>query len=375
VSPLPPPAGGIGKWTVAVTESHLRDDYEIEVVSTSPSVTTSVSGGSRLRAARLRDALRINRRLIAALIRFRPHIVHVNTSAVLWSFLRNSLAVWLGRASGARVILHIRGGDFADWADKSGPATRTWIAATLGRCDRVIALTKPTQQWLEAKLDPAKTRYLPNFVTLSEVQDLQPREPRRERLEVLFVGWLIEAKGIRELLKAAAQVPEVHLTLVGPSEPEFVSTLARDVSALGARLRILPAAHRREIYKLYRGADVFVLPTHREGFPNVVLEAMAHGLPVVATPVGAIPEAIEDEVSGLLVPVRDPDRLAAALRRLAESPELRQRLGANARERVAREFEFDAVLARLRAIYADLEVSPRGPESSARSASVTPKEQ
>jgi glycogen synthase len=117
---------------------------------------------------------------------------------------------------------------------------------------------------------------------------------------------------------------------------------------------VLPAQPRSEIFRLYREADVFVLPTWREGFPNVVIEAMAAGLPVVATPVGAIAEAIEDGKSGLLVPVRDAAALEAALRRLIEDAALRHALGAAARARVESVFAFETVVARLAAIYDEL---------------------
>ncbi len=160
---------------------------------------------------------------------------------------------------------------------------------------------------------------------------------------------------MRELLQAARGLPEARFTLVGPPEPGFAATIEGELRALGDRVRVLPALPREEIFRLYREADVFVLPTWREGFPNVVIEAMAAGLPVVATPVGAIPEAIEDGRSGLLVPVRDAASLEAALRRLIDDPALRIAIGARARQRVEAVFAFESVIAQLAAIYRDVE--------------------
>ncbi len=111
---------------------------------------------------------------------------------------------------------------------------------------------------------------------------------------------------------------------------------------------------RDEVFRLYHEADVFVLPTWREGFPNVVIEAMAAALPVVSTPVGAIPEAVEDGRSGLLVPVRDAAALEAALRRLIDDPAARLAMGARGRARVESTFSFEAVVARLAAIYREI---------------------
>jgi glycosyltransferase involved in cell wall biosynthesis len=103
----------------------------------------------------------------------------------------------------------------------------------------------------------------------------------------------------------------------------------------------------------YREADVFALPTHREGFPNTLLEAMAAGLPCVATPVGAIPEMLEGE-HGLLVPVGDVRALREALGRLVRDPGLRARLGQAVRERVGERYSLDAVMRRYRALYLEL---------------------
>ncbi|HVH20206.1 MAG TPA: glycosyltransferase, partial [Myxococcota bacterium] len=235
-----------------------------------------------------------------------------------------------------------------------GAAWRSFIAATLRKTDRLIALTAHTERWLVAEEGPERVRYLPNFVQLDAVGTPPDRSGRAGPVEVLFVGWLLEAKGVRELLAAAQRLPDARFTLVGPEEPSFTATVQAELAALADRVRVLPAQPRSEIFRLYREADVFVLPTWREGFPNVVIEAMAAGLPVVATPVGAIAEAIEDGTSGLLVPVRDAAALEAALRRLIEDAALRHALGAAARARVESVFAFEAVVARLAAIYDEL---------------------
>lgn len=352
VSPLPPPTGGISNWMVAVQGSSLAERFEIRVINSSPSAA-DVTGRSRLRLGRVADALRILGRLVVELIRFRPEIVHVNTS-YFWAFLRDGFAVRLARIAGARTILHLRGGDFPEWAEGAGATWRTFIAATLRKTDRLIALTEHTRRWLETEEGADRVRYLPNFVQLDAIGAPPDRSGRSGPVHVLFVGWLLEAKGVRELLAAARNLPNARFTLAGPEEPSFTAAIRAELDALAERVRVLPAQPRAAIFELYRDADVFVLPTWREGFPNVVIEAMAAGLPVVATPVGAIPEAVEDGKSGLLVPVRDAAALDAALRRLIDDPSLRRTLGAAARARVEEVFAFDAVIARLGALYEEL---------------------
>jgi glycosyltransferase involved in cell wall biosynthesis len=123
-------------------------------------------------------------------------------------------------------------------------------------------------------------------------------------------------------------------------------------------VRLLEARPRAELAPLYAEADVFAFPTWREGFPNVVLEAMAAGLPLVATPVGAIPDVVREGDEALLVPARDPDALAAALQRLVSDAALRRAMGARARER-ALSFSRERVLEQLAGIWRELGTGPR----------------
>jgi len=155
------------------------------------------------------------------------------------------------------------------------------------------------------------------------------RAPDREGpMRVLFVGNDVERKGLPTLVEAVAALgDEAVLDVVSGDEieaREFV-TVHRSVTAGSERLR-----------ELYAEADVFALPTHADAVPWAVLEAMAAGLPVVASGVGAIPEMLGD--AGETVPPDDPEALAAALRRLSD-PERRRRLGEAARERIDENYD------------------------------------
>lgn len=353
LSPLPPPIGGIATWTAAVLKSPLSERFDLRIVDTSPSEEAVVSGGSRLRLDRARDALRILTSLIWELLFHRPDLVHVNTS-YFWAFLRDGLSLWIVRLFRIPVVMHFRGGDFPAFVEGSRPWLRRAILATLARADRLFALTGATRAFLERAVGARAVRYVPNFVDLADFSAMPDRFRRTGPVEVLYVGWIIEAKGLLELLEAARRLPGARVTLVGPVQEEFLARLRPALDAAADRVRLLPPRPRPELIRLYAEADVFVLPTWREGFPNVVLEAMAAGLPIVATPVGAIPDAVGDGREGLLVPPRDPDALAAALAKLVADPALRRAMGARARARVEAEFSRETVLDRLGALYDEL---------------------
>jgi glycosyltransferase involved in cell wall biosynthesis len=152
---------------------------------------------------------------------------------------------------------------------------------------------------------------------------------------ILAVGRLSHEKGHADLIRAAAALtkmpgaPRFRIVLVGDG-PER-EPLARLASQLGIEKRITFAGFQRDTSPYYAMATLVAVPSHSEGSPNVVLEAMAAGLPVVANRVGGVPEILDDGVTGILVPARDPEAMATAIVRVLSNAELRASLGAAAR--------------------------------------------
>jgi glycosyltransferase involved in cell wall biosynthesis len=158
-----------------------------------------------------------------------------------------------------------------------------------------------------------------------------------------LVGRLVREKGYPEAFAAAARVrtqtPQVRVAVLGPDEPDKADALtdADRRLAEAAGVRFLGA--RDDVVRLYAGMDMLVLASHREGFPRSPMEASAMGVPVVATNIRGCRQAVDDGVTGLLVPPRDPDALAQAIARLAADPVERRRMGAAAREKALERFD------------------------------------
>ena len=184
-----------------------------------------------------------------------------------------------------------------------------------------------------------------------ETDFFRPSEsaPPERPLSVLCVGTLHEVKGQRYLVEACRLLADagvdVVCTLVGDGPDR--AALARQIAAAGLERRVAIGGRRTraELAEQLRAAHVLVAPSvptsegKREGIPVVLMEAMASGIPVVASAISGIPELVEDGVSGLLVPPRDPRAVADALRRLLDDAPLRRQLGAAGREKVVREFD------------------------------------
>jgi glycosyltransferase involved in cell wall biosynthesis len=153
-------------------------------------------------------------------------------------------------------------------------------------------------------------------------------------------------KGVHYLADAVARVPGARLTVVGDVEVGM-NALIRGSGAV----RVVGPVAGRELPAWYRGADVFCLLSIEEGLALVLAQAMAMGLPVIATPNTGAEELIQDGVHGFIVPARDPAAAAARLRQLAESPELGRAMGMRARARIAEGFDWAHYGARAAAHY------------------------
>jgi glycosyltransferase involved in cell wall biosynthesis len=121
-------------------------------------------------------------------------------------------------------------------------------------------------------------------------------------------------------------------------------------------------SHRGALIDEYRAADVFVLPSYAEGFPNSVLEAMSVGLPVIATSVGGVPEIVQNGVTGIVVPPRSSDALAEAIKRLIGDEAARKAMGAAAREKILAHHTFNHSIATYRRIFQLLTCESTGDE-------------
>ena len=242
-------------------------------------------------------------------------------------------AIYLGLARLLRRPTLLRlGGSFNLFYETASGPTRRLIAWVLTRPDRLIVQSEYWRAYVAQRGRTANVVVLPNFVIE------QPAAPERAAAPDIPVCLFIAGreavmKGLDPLIEAMAALDSValrwHLVAVLPGSAEKLPRLGPETLLIDSIL------DRGSMARAYAGADIFLLPSLGEGFPNSLLEAMAHGLPVVATPVGAVPEVLDDGVGGYLVPPGDGQALAARIATLAADPGLRARMGAHNRRIVA----------------------------------------
>ncbi len=241
------------------------------------------------------------------------------------------------------------------------PTLDRLVAAVLRRADAFITLSVRGQLELERLGVPAARRHLvPNGIEVARFAAISPAPPPGGPLCLLSVARLAEQKGLDVLLRALpavrAVIGPVTLTLLGEGpERSRLGTLAAE---LGLAEVVSFQGVVRDVRPFLAAAHAFVLPSRYEGIPLALLEAMAAGLPVVATAVDGNTDLIRDGVDGLLVPRDDPVALAQALVRILRDPDLAKRLGEEARRRARAGYTAEAMVERTLRVYREALAMP-----------------
>ncbi len=347
-----------GRGGVATVVSLLRQDglFEREGVLYVP---THVEGSG---AAKLGAAVKGLVLTLACLARRRaqrPQLMHVH-AASKGSFVRKSVLLALGRAAGCKTVFHLHGACFDSFIAGASPLMRRWIRHTLERSSVVIALSTRWAGFLQAFAPRARVEVIPNSVPMPAPAAGQAAPGR-----ILFLGQVEPRKGIHELVEAVAllreRFPQIELAIGGQGALEEVRRRARELGVADRVTELGWIDAARKAQELARAA-IFCLPSHAEGLPMAMLEAMAAGKAIVVTGVGGIPDAVRDGDNGLLVPPGDVGALAAALARLLGDEGERQRLGEQARATIRQAFESGVVIGRISAVYKQLreDIASRG---------------
>jgi len=248
---------------------------------------------------------------------------------------------------------------YAVWGQGSDVYLPDWFTKLTSKtiiknANSVIALTEDMKRAMQAIYNRDIT-IVPNGIDLKEyTSELPVQNVERAEKRILFVGRLHPVKGTQYLLGAMSivhrELREAKLILVGDGEErEHLETLTDN---LGIRecVEFAGRVPHERVKDYMNQAEVFVLSSLSEGFPVTILEAMACGLPVVATRVGGIPDIIEDGTNGYLVDTMNQEQLAEALLKLLQDEKLRRDISGNNREK-AKKYRWDAVAATLEGIY------------------------
>lgn len=277
-------------------------------------------------------------RLIAMIRNTRASIVHIHTCSG-FSFYRSVLDMIISQWQGCRVILHIHGAAFDVFYAATGPILKKVIATALSRADSVIALSRGWEEKLLTMAPKANIHVIENAVELPAFDSSPVSEEDHRVCRFTLLARMDTWKGIDDLLQSCHQLRRnnvpFELRLAGPpGSAGDADQLVTKIQSLGLTscVKYIGSVQGSQKEELLQWADVYVQPSHHEGMPIAILEALSYGLPVVATRVGAVPEVIKHETHGLLVPAKNPQLFAEAMESLIQNPARRKKIARAARK-------------------------------------------
>jgi glycosyltransferase involved in cell wall biosynthesis len=293
------------------------------------------------------------------LIRCRPRIVHINTSLEPRSYWRDIVFLALAKAMRRRVAYQVHGGALPGEFFAGNRVLTALLRRVLSWPDAVVLLARSEMAAYGSFAPRARLVRIANAVSPGETDLGAERYTESRPLKVVYLGRLAADKGIFETIEAVKILRDrgiaVHLTIAGSGPARSEITRALEADRLGDRACLVEALFGSAKQQLWREADVLAFPTyHREGLPYALLEAMAGGAVPVISPVGAIPDVVQDKVHGLFVPAHDPRAVADALERLANDRPLLRRLALAARARVVDHYSVARMTAEFEALYTSL---------------------
>ncbi len=350
---MPPPTpGGIRALLATLLSSRLSEIVSLAAFdSGEPPDYVPGEVGVRRVAVMMRQLWRFYR----TLRQNRPDVAHIHLPGGT-GLAKASLFVAVSRLRKVPTISHLH-----FWPSElslfGSRRAEKWMVKLLGWSDAIVTVSDELAAYLRPLLPPHKLiKVMPNCVELDSWLSLEKLPPRQDKLQLLFVGTVGKRKGVFELVQAfAASEARATTELVvmggdgGDGELDRLRNLAEQLQVT-KRCQILGPVYGEEKKQIFMNSDIFLLPSYAEGQPVTILEAMAAGLPIISTKVGAIPDVVQDGTSGLIIEPGDIPALTRAIDQLVSDHALRRQMEQSSRQR-AYQYDVKPYLEQLHDLY------------------------
>jgi glycosyltransferase involved in cell wall biosynthesis len=353
ISPLPPPVGGIASWTVNMLKYFSANSTGWQVYHQNTAIKyreiTNTGKWNRLIGG-IRDTRRIIKEFKKNLDKIKPDVIHLTSSASIALF-KDILLLILATKRSIPVTIHFRFGRIPALQER-----KNWewymLCKVIHKSHKVIVIDQKSYEAL-VRAGFKNIVNIPNPVSPDIEQKARiflTNDNVRSNGRIIFVGHVIKNKGIFELVEACLNITSVkELIVIGPYEESIKKELLKLANSRdnGTWLKLIGPQNKDQVLEQMNKSSILALPSYTEGFPNVVIEAMAMGCAIIASEVGAIPEMIESKSEtpcGLCVPIRNKELLIKAIEMLIEDPIKAKMMGRQGAVKILNNYALDKII-------------------------------
>ncbi len=330
--------GGVSRVVSIWRDADFFDDYVLKYVASSSD--TSRHKIVMLFKGLFRFVMSING----------ASLVYIHSSAFT-SFYRKSIFLLMTKFLGKKVILHIHPSGFSDFYNGLSGVELKYATFVLRQVDSFVVLTEEMRRYIATLFPHKPVHVLRNAINLQAMRNRY--NIQRKEGKLLYLGWYIRAKGVFELVDAIERLRgegcSAHLSLFGTKEinrmRDYVQT-----KGLSDAISVNGWIDDEEKLRVLYECSILILPSHSEGIPNVILEAMATRTPIIATFVGGMKEVLRDEENALIVAIKNPADLSEKITRLLKDKELSVRLAENAYKQAQEHYDVSVIRSQFRDI-------------------------
>ena len=276
-------------------------------------------------------------------------LIHIHTASN-GSFLRKYVVFKIAKLFHKKIIFNIHPIWFVAFYNSSNNFIKKMIAGTLNNSDLILVLSDKIKSAVSDICQNNNIKILYNPVLIKQILP-----HNNQTINVIYLGKLCKDKGVYDIIEAAKYITntDIMINLYGDGNIKELEKLITE-NNLQKKIKINGWISGNKKDKVLQNSDILILPSYNEGLPISILEAMAVGLPVISTPVGGIPEAIEDGLDGFLIQPGDYKALAKKIDLLANDKSLREQMGQKSYKMAKEKFDVNIMLEQLRNIYNDL---------------------
>lgn len=371
ISPLPPPIGGIAIWTINLLTyfsdneniiiSHLNNAVKLKRITSTSIFIRIISGVSNF--------IYVFWGLAIRLVFHKPDVIHLTSSASLGLF-GDSTIVLLSKLSHVPIITHWHFGRIPKLSEQKNWEWKM-LCNLVNKSNRSIVIDNASYTTL-LKTGHSNIVNIPNPISHNIEQKakiIHDQYFKRPNGKIIFVGHVIKAKGVFELVEACLTNFSINeLLLIGPYEPNMKKELMKIANKRdnGTWLKLIGPLDKDLVLEQMCNSSILALPSYTEGFPGVVIEAMAMGCAIIATEVGAISEMIDsksDKPCGICVPIHDIEILKKAIEILIKDPIKAEIMGKRGTNKVLNYYTPEKIILQYQNVWVQVSKDPKNNES------------